>query len=304
MEDINNIEEILKNHAYDYKIFKKSDAHKKKESILDSLVVSIVRSKMTIEDLNNFLTDIRNDDFFNIDIYSLLKNGGNIWELINKKWLVVAKNLWRQRSVGLGTPNSASGEGELFFIFTSKDIIKPSKGDLSIKDEIFELKGEGPRVMGNISGKNFNKEVLKIAEKFNLIPNKAKKNNFDAVEIEKATHIEHWKKELNKLSDEDKLLFLDTWLSFVNINNPYDSNDLFINGIFNHDKFIKTIVKLLFAHMRNDFNNLVLLGDGTDITTITNKQSDFDYKIDNGILKYNSNYFRINQNTNIGWYIS
>jgi hypothetical protein len=54
----------------------------------------------------------------------------------------------------------------------------------------------------------------------------------------------------------------------------------------------------------NSFDKFVILGDGSN-TKIYGKDLDkFNEDVDNGIIKINSDYFRINQNAMIGWYIS
>ena len=92
------------------------------------------------------------------------------------------------------------------FLFLSRDIENPKKGDLKIGNEKIELKGEGVRVFGEVRGKDFNKKTLENCTKFKLSPNKAKIPNKDviAVELEKSQHLTHWRNELSKLSLEDQ----------------------------------------------------------------------------------------------------
>ena len=182
------LETILLEHCYDMTILKRNANQKKKDSILDSLIAAIVRSGTSFEDLVLCIDDVKNNKIINLDLF---KYGGNIDNYINPKWLKLAKALWRQRSVGLGTPNAASGEGELMFIFLSPKITKPKRGDLLINGENIEIKGEGVRVNGKISGKVFRALTLDICKKYNLTPNIANKTNLLSVEIEKKQHETH-----------------------------------------------------------------------------------------------------------------
>ena len=87
--------------------------------------------------------------------------------------------------------------------------------------------------------------------------------------------------------------------------NSKNIENVFENNVFNQNLLIKEIVKLLFAEtLKNGkFESYVLLGDGTNAKEIKGNQKDFDEKIDNGTIKIKKDYFRIDQNMNIGWYI-
>ena len=131
--NLTQLESILLEHCYEMSILRRSANQKKKDSILDSLIAAIIRSQTPFEDVVFCIDDVKKNQVINLDFF---KNGGNVFDHINPKWLNLSKSLWRQRSVGLGTPNAASGEGELMFIFLSPEIIKPTRGDLLINGEI------------------------------------------------------------------------------------------------------------------------------------------------------------------------
>jgi len=195
-EDLEELKGILLNHCYNMSILKKNAFEKKKESILDSLLISVIRANLSIEDIKECIKEVNENKIVNVEFFD---NGGNLFkDYIKPKWVTFAKELFRQRSGGLGTPNSASGEGELMFLFLSNKIKKPTKGDLLINGEIVELKGEKDiRVFAEIRGNDFRKKTLEICKKFNLNPNKAKisKKEIYAVEIEKPQHLIYWEKE-------------------------------------------------------------------------------------------------------------
>ena len=298
---ISELENILLEHCYEMSILRRDANQKKKDSILDSLIAAIIRSKTSFQDVILCLDDVKNDKVINLDFF---KDGGNIDNYINSKWLNLAKALWRQRSVGLGTPNAASGEGELMFIFLSPKITKPTRGDLSISNESIEVKGEDVRVSGKISGRNFRTQTLIICNKYGLIPNTSNRTNLLAVEIEKQQHETHWISELNKLSINDRISFISDYFKCID-GNDFDASFMFSEGVLDFRELKKSIVKVLYKSMVNDrsFDKFIILGDGTNAKILGSDLTKFNENVDNGIIEVKSDYFRINQDTNIGWYI-
>jgi hypothetical protein len=295
------LENILLDHCYKMSILRIDANQKKKDSILDSLIAAIIRSETNFEDVILCLDDVKNDKVINLDFF---KDGGNIDDYINPRWLKLAKSLWRQRSVGLGTPNSASGEGELMFIFLSPKITKPTRGDLSINNQSIEIKGEDVRVNGKISGRNFRIKTLDICNKWGLEPNIANRTNLQAVEIEKQQHEQHWINELNKLSVSDRISFVNDYLKCID-DNQHNSSFMFKDGILDFKELKKWIVKTLYKSMVCDrsFDKFIILGDGSNSKVFSNDLDKFNESVDSGIIEVRSDYFRINQDGNIGWYI-
>lgn len=305
-KEFNELKKLLLVHCYNMGILRSNAEHKKRKAILDSLLISVINAGLTLQEIKNCIRDVEKDKVVNIDFF---KNGGNLFKhYINPKWVIFAKELFTQRSIGLGTPNAASGEGELMFLFLSKNIKKPTRGDLKVAGEIIELKGEqSVRVMGEIRGSDFRKRTLEVCKEFKLTPNKAHRTNLDAVEIEKVQHLSHWKKELSKLPLQKQKEFTARWLSCIDGENHNKSVvKIFKQGSFNHDTFIKEIIKILYAVMvrGGNFDKFIILGDGTNSKIISRDVRDFNKKVDEGEIVPISDYFRINQPYNIGWYIS
>ena len=299
------LKDLLHRHCLDMGILKYNATEKKKKAILDSLTVSVVNESMTLEQVKSCLEDVRNNNVIDVDFFN---KGGNLFtNYINPKWENFARELFTQRSVGLGTPNAASGEGELMFLFLSPKIIKPTKGDLKIGNEIIELKGDDVRVMGEIRGSDFRKRTVDLSYQYNLIPNKANSTGVEAVELEKFNHFTYWNKELSKLTFEKQKEFIKEWLKCLDNNDHSGSiSRIFSNESLIYNNFISEIVKILYrvTLKTGNFDKFVILGDGTTSKVISKDVKDFDDKIDNGEIVLKSDYFRINQNYNIGWYIS
>ena len=299
--NLKELENILLQHCYNMSILKEDAPSKKKDSILDSLIAAIVRSETSYEDVVECINDVNRNKVIDIDFFN---KGGNVENFINPKWLKFAKALWRQRSVGLGTPNAASGEGELMFIFLSPEITKPTRGDLLIGNEEIELKGEGVRVNGKIGGNQFRLKTVEIAKRYNLTPNKTYRTNLDAVEIEKSQHEDYWKVEISKLNIEQQKEFVSEYLSVID-GDTHNVEHLFEDDKFNFDSLRKEIVKILYTDMVNDrqFDKFILLGDGSNAKILSSDYKSFNEKVDNNTIGIASDYFRVNQSANIGWYI-
>ncbi len=305
-EELLRLKELLLNHCYNMGILRSNAESKKKKAILDSLIISIINVDLTLQNIKDCIKNIENDKVINLDFF---KYGGNLFEnYIKSEWKTFAKELFTQRSIGLGTPNAASGEGELMFLFLSKKIKKPTKGDLEVNNEIIELKGERDvRVMGEIRGRDFRKKTFEVCKEFKLTPNKAYRTNLDAVEIEKYQHLSYWKNELSRLSLQKQKEFIGRWLSCLDEKNHNNSVErIFKQRSFDHNIFVREIIKILYAVMvRNgNFDKFIILGDGTNSKVISKDVNDFNKKVDDGEIVPKTDYFRINQNYNIGWYVS
>jgi len=303
-KELKEFEPILLEHCYNMTILKTNALQKKKDTIINELIAPIVRSGLSLQDINDCIEDVMEDKVLDLTFF---EKGGNLFnDYVNEKWIDFAKNLFKQRSIGLGTPNEASGEGELMFLFLSRYTTKPTKGDIKIDDEIIELKGEQVRVFGDIRGQDFRIKTLKIAKKFGLMPNKANKTNLDAVEVEKSQHLSHWNIELSKLSIDKQKEFIEEWLECLdNKKHKEPIKNIFLGGDFSHNNFIKEIIKILYADTleRNKFNKFVYLGDGTNSVILSDNLKEFNKLVDEEKIVYDANYFRINQSQPVGLYI-
>jgi hypothetical protein len=298
---LSELEQHLLQHCYDMSILRRDAGRKKKDSILDSLVASIIRSGTHFEEVIECMKEARSGEVLDITFFN---KGGNLFSYIKPKWLNFAKALFRQRSVGLGTPNAASGEGELMFIFLSPQITKPTRGDLNIVGETIELKGEGVRVSGRISGKNFRNQTLKLLEKWNLQPNTASRTSLKACEVEKPTHREHWNSQLGKLDETSQRMFILEYLKCID--ESCSQVDELFSPHLNLDALPKKIVKILYRQMVNDnlFDKFIILGDGQNAKILDNDIEKFESQVDSGEILVLSDYFRINQDAPLGWYIA
>ena len=259
-------------------------------------------------DLEKFENDYNNDTIIiNFEFFSTV--GLHIWtDYINPYYLDFSKRLFSCRPTGLGTPNSAVGEGEFLFNVISTSITKPKKGDLQIKNSIKELKSENDRVYSDVSGKEFNRRTLLLCEKDNLIPNVCDKNRQGVELAESGKKQEHWKKELLKLNIEDRKIFLSNWLietnTFTKETADDVSNKCLENGMIDVIKLRKEIVKSFnrkTLESRGEYKHKLFFKN-EKLFIIDNNPNNFDKMVDDDLIKIGSTFFRIFQSEKIGWY--
>lgn len=288
-----------------YVITNRTKGDKSIDDCVRALTYSLLKHDI---DLEKFENDYNNDTIIiNFEFFSTL--GLHIWtDNINPYYLDFSKTLFSCRPTGLGTPNSAVGEGEFLFNVISTSITKPKKGDLQIKNSIKELKSENDRVYSDISGKEFNRRTLLLCEKDNLIPNVCDKNRQGVELAELGKKREHWKKELLKLNIEDRKIFLSNWLietnTFTKETADDVSNKCFKNGMIDVIKLRKEIVKSFnrkTLESRGEYKHKLFFKN-EKLFIIDNNPNNFDTMVDNDLIKIGSTFFRIFQNEKIGWY--
>lgn len=316
-EDIKKVKDSIFKFSICMTILDKNAKLKKSNDVIDSIFVCLINSDLDYDDFIDFIDNVDNDNILDLSIFDY---GGNIDDfIINKKFSIFVKELFCKRPVGLRTPNCACGEGELMCLACSNKIIKANKNDLKLlvinpetnenEEKIMELKGEEARVFAYKSGENFNIDVIKICNKYGLTPNISKKTNLKAVELEKSCHLKYWNAELLKLNIIDRKKFLIEWIDEIDKNFKFNNisalDNIIKNDIFNQSLFIKEIIKHIYNIMSesNKFNKLVLLRDGTNCKIILNV-IEFNSMIDNDELIIGKDFFRINQNRPIGWYVN
>ncbi len=324
MED--EVKKIFYDYCYELKkeieelileenICARDDPEKKKESCIDDVLAAIINTKLGIEEIQEIKKVIQEGNAIDLDFFFNNPTNKPPWEFIHKDIKDLARNLFRKTPKGFGTPNAAPGEGELMFCILHPDIRKPTRGDICIRyneeDHIFELKGDLPRVSSNVLGSEFRLRTLEIAKEYNIEPNECRAGNVEtAVEIEKSSYNQHYMEELNKIELNIRRDFIWKWLlSTGGIFNDEDKevilNNILEEGIFNQKNLQKEIIKGFFRYMcRNeDFESMILLGDGDNIKIIQKDPVKFGKMVDENFIEINSDYFRVAQPYRLGWYI-
>jgi len=151
--------------------------NKKVEELVDSLFMTFVRQSLSASDVEEIL-EYRDrgllfdfNEFSNLIESQLSLNNITLVDFWHPKWRSVGESLLLKRTLGLGTPNAAAGAGELFFLFSSKEFRKPTKGDVACtiggNDVIIELKGHGGKI-GTSPGNLVNDCVVNVIQENNI----------------------------------------------------------------------------------------------------------------------------------------
>ncbi len=309
------LKKVTEELAYESSICKQNDPEKKKDSCIDAALLAVLKTKLEFEELIEIRDLINSGKALNLEFFFMNEAIISLWDYIHPKVVDFAKNLFIQTPKGLGTPNAASGEGELMFILLHPNITKPTKGDLSVainsENHIFELKASLPRVTTAVRGFTFCSNSLEIAKKYGIKPNNPNTQNASAaVEIEKKAHYDYYKSQLNSLSQEVRENFIWEWLEATGGIFPIEKknrilSEIFKNGSFNQNALQVEIVKGFFAYMceNDNFYSMILLGDGSNVKIIPRDPRIFNKMVDTGVIRINNDYFRIAQPNTLGWYI-
>lgn len=296
------LEDAIITHSVAMGIIHPQWAEKKVASLVDAVISAVIRSRMTWGEFKDCLKDCVAGRVVDLSFFN---NGGNVWGYIDSRYHPFAKALWAQRSTAIGTPNAASGEGELMFLFLDPEVLMPARGDLKVQGVEIELKGNQARVQGRMRGIDFCTATVSLAKRFGLTPNTPNGRKGEAAELEKRGHEKHWSGQLAKLPYSSQEQFLFEWLKLVSPLATAGDARIVLRGGFNLDTLQRTIVKLLFADMvdSGQWSKIVFLGDGSSSIVCDTNTSHFNKLIDNDIITLGNDYFRTNQNATIQWYI-
>lgn len=297
------LERTIIQHSKSMGIINHQWAQKKIDSLVDAVISAVIRSRMTWDE---FLDCLNESSAGRVVDLSFFDKGGNVWGYVDSRYHSFAKALWAQRSTAIGTPNAASGEGELMFLFLSPDVRMPARGDLNVGGVEIELKGNQARVQGRITGNDFRTATVSLAKQYGLIPNiPNRRNKGEAAELEKRNHEAHWKRQLASLAPNSQEQFLFEWLKQVSPLATIDDARVVLAGGYNIDVLQRTIVKLLYADMvdSGQWSKIIFLGDGSSSIVCDTNTKHFDKLIDNDVITLGGDYFRIWQGFRIGWYI-
>ena len=253
---------------------------------------------------DKFKEDYDNDII--IDCSFLDEPGSHDWlDYVSEEYKELAKELFELRPVGLGTPNAAVGEGEYMMFALSKYCNKPSKGDVKYKNSIKEFKNDKPRFYSRVQGKRFRLNTVEIAEKFGLEPN-INRSRVEGVEITESSRKSHWDAQLGKISLKDRYKFLQEWLeateAFTNEEAISSSKRIIKDGYIDENQLQIEICKYFFKSSDNLIGDNLIMFNGPKLINVKFTFSEIERMFDNGSLVPCGNYFRINQDANIGWY--
>ena len=233
---------------------------------------------------------------------------GNLWEYLleyfdgNDKYIAFFKDISELTPCGLNTsPNACCGKFELLYRLLRPTSTQPKKGDIMDNGEIYELKGCEVRISDTeLTGIEYKKKCTKIFEG-HIEGNTVKTGGLKGAsvyEIEKEQYKDHYQKEFGKdIAISKKLL----WEYFDE--NGWRCADeeidcIFESGVWNQETMKKIILRKMFIkyQQKTEFNKMYIFGNGTDVKIISEPE-------DLEKIQITTDYFRINQVANVGWYI-
>lgn len=272
---------------------------KKRREIAKAMFWLVYENKISLEDIDDIVSHINENHF--------VFKEGNVWNDIriyfnkNEKYLKFFKELSKITPTGLNTsPNACCGKYELMYRLLRPKCKQPKKGDILDDGKIIEIKGEQVRLLGNTSGKMYESITRKIFSgkiKGN-VPHTGGLKGKEVFEIEK--YERRYEKEFQKLDVEDMKTCFNELLKELKVEGDIDAHVSRIckDDKFNQNEYKRVLLEDMFASYKksSEFTKLILFGDGTNVKMIETKD-------DLERISIYSDYFRINQEAKIGWYI-
>lgn len=270
-------------------------------------------------DFDSYIKDYNQDKIF--DPGCLLKNNDNIFTFVSEKYEGLARIMFSQRPVGLGTPNAMVGECEFMALFFSPRVgIAKQKGggDLTVDGKKVELKGTQLRFFSpkKITGRAVQIHAEKVSAKYGIEPNMSKpekgdKNKkcryayepWDNGRSKTLAKGDHWISEFARLGAEKSCEYLHELCSVFMDCDPKEYKRCFNeHGKFDANKFQLLIVECFFAGMEKEWDIFTQINEDR-ITCISDDKEEFTKLIKSGKIVMDGNYFRSFKDMVVGLYV-
>jgi len=233
---------------------------------------------------------------------------GDLWKDLleyfdnNTKFVEFFKDISELTPCGLNTsPNACCGKFELFYRLALPNSTQPTKGDIMDNGKIYELKGCQVRISDTeLTGIEYKKNCSNIFEG-HIVGNTVKSGGLigsNVYEIEKTQHKSHYQIEFGKDLTVSKHLLREYFIRNGWICTQEDINHIFENDIWNQDIMQKILLRNMFIKykQKKEFDTMYIFGNGTNVKIIREPE-------DLNQIQITTDYFRINQTGNVGWYI-
>ena len=268
----------------------------KRDLLVWDILGCMDRSNINPTDFENIINITENND--------IIIQEGNLW--INlKKYFPISKHIDFLKCISdtcprslQTSPNSDCGKFELFYRLIRPNSKQPKKGDIIDEGKCIDIKGKEIRIWHqHMKGTEYYKLIIDTFKEY-ILPSKILKGGMvgkDSYEIEKPSHEKHFTNEFSKKSYEQNINIMKKYLDGLEING--DTHELakkiFIDNRFNRDGMVDII---LYDFMSKIDCKWIIFGNGNNVKILD--------KVDD-LKKFNKkgDYFRINQNNTIGWYI-
>ena len=272
----------------------------KRLSVAREMFWAFMDSELEIRDLNVIQSKIR--------VLEFTFNEGNLWTQLDEyfrspKYIKFFRLIFNMTPVGLNTsPNACCGKGELMYRLLRPLSSQPKKGDIEDCGRKLELKGSETRISSqNVTGKgyaNITRNALGSLIQGNRVSTGSLKGTIQ-FEIEKSKYRQHYSSEFAKLEfSVRKNAITEIFKGLdIHITSP-DIIDNIVIQDFNQELYQRTLLADFFVKYKKqtEFDILVFFGDGTNVKMLSSV-ADLDKVV------ITTDYFRIAQSANIGWYI-
>jgi hypothetical protein len=233
---------------------------------------------------------------------------GNLWEYLleyfdsNTRIVAFCQDISELTPCGLNTsPNACCGKFELLYRLLRPNSSQPKKGDIVDNGEICEIKGSEVRISDTeLIGIEYKKNCSRIFEG-HIVGNIVKTGGLKGsgvYEIEKKQYKNHYQFEFAKDIHLSKKLIRE----YFN-DNGWQCDDgeiecIFENNDWNQDTMNKIITRKMYMKYKQKmgFDKMFIFGNGTNVKIISGPN-------DLSKIQITTDYFRINQTGNVGWYI-
>lgn len=288
----------------------------KKEKALKDIVFHVAGC-LVMSDISadEYIQSYLKNEIFDASV--LLRDGAKLTDGFSSKFEEFGIELFSHRSIGIGTPRAASGEGELMAIVCSpnvKSLKKKNQGDILVHGKKVELKGKDIQVSSTITGKRFHELSLLIAKKYNIMPNKNtikaeqfKNGSFEPwIEGKKDKNQksigDFWREQFKQIGNSTAVDFLfDLMNATGSTFNKKDIELCFTDNMhFSNLMLQRLILTAFFKNTPKMWDSLTIIKNNI-IRTITS-DAEFEKHINEGLIIPKNHFIRLNQDLPIGWY--
>lgn len=294
----------------------------KQQSIAKELFWPVFENNLSVEQIITLREtlatqpfEIKEGNIFeHLDAYVVANDLGAPHSL-NALWKAIAE----MTPTGLNTsPNACCGKYELLYRLVRPRASQPNKGDILDAGVVIELKGKEVRLSDpKLTGMAYIKKTNNIFNSSEFEGNNtttSKWRGTKVFEIEKAQHRHHYVTQFAKNGDLARSLIAQylTEHAFCSSSDaPNIAAEIIPDvadhdgvtpspgyGVFDQDRLQRVILGSFFRKYKEkqEFDRIIVFGDGTNVKFIENEK-------DLEKLTIYSDYFRIGQTANIGWYV-
>ena len=285
----------------------KGKANKAKQKIERTILGVLASCNTPIELIEQFVNDceIKNiwssEEFFSNET----KNMYNIFDyLINLEYKPIIQALmWANPAIG--SPNAATGDYEVMLLLTTCSE-KPTQGDI-VHNRYGKknLKGDEPRIFSTVSGKDLNKKMLTIFEKYAIEPYIHKGIKYGQLLTKGGINHFNTMFKNNGVTKDQVKEILKTWLlSLFNHKELNSDLDNVLNGnqvIWKKWEILNTL--FIFEHTKDKKENFMVMNDDGGIYHLPTTLIQFTNELTDGVITKSNQFFRLNQNGNCGVYL-